>query len=822
MKFIVRDRIAAIWKDRKITYTEFFKQSAMFASLYADIKPDKVAVFSPNRPEWIFAFFSIWMNRATAVPIDFMSLPNEVSYILNDCKPEVIFIPKEYEKTFSQIESELHYSIHKIVFEDIEEDFNKFAAVDFDQEEMDKTAVITYTSGTTGYPKGVMLSFENILKNLEGVCDYAKIFTPERTTLVLLPMHHILPLVGSFVAPLFAGGTMAFSPSMVSEDIIATLQNNKVAIIIGVPRLYEAIRKGVMDKINKSPVAKLLFKVARSVNSKSFSRKIFGAVHTKFGGNVQFMVCGGAKLSEEVANDYKTLGFEMLEGYGMTECAPMITFTRPGRWKIGSAGELLPGVELETREGEIFVKGRNVMKGYYNKPEETAKVLQDGWLRTGDLGHIDSEGYIHITGRVKEMIILSNGKNISPEEIEGKLKETSNYIAEVAAYAENDNIAVAIFPDFKSLAAKDIHNYEETFRWEVIDKYNKTAHPSKKIAKFVLFKEELPKTRLGKIRRFQLANLAAENRRDKNLEPKPQPEFEEFIVIRDYLHEQKKLEIFAEDHFEMDLGLDSLDKVNFQVFLESTFGLKLKDDIYITHPTVEKLSHFMKEHKSKLSVEAIKWGEIFKEKIDLNLPKSWFTQNLFKNISKVFFKLYFRIKGEGIENLPDGPFILAPNHQSFFDGLFVSVFIKNSIFKNTYFYAKEKHVKGKFLKALANRNNVVVMDINKDLKESLQKLAALLEKGKNIIIFPEGTRSRSGAIGEFKKAFAILAHEKNVPVVPVSINGAIDALPRGTMIPKPWKKINVKFLPPVYPEGDNYDTLVDKVFDLVSNELKRA
>ncbi|MBK7867100.1 MAG: AMP-binding protein [Ignavibacteriales bacterium] len=288
----------------------------MYASLYADIKPDKVAVFSPNRPEWIFAFFSIWMNRATAVPIDFMSLPSEVAYILNDCKPEVIFIPKEYSEVFDKIEADLLYHIKVIIFEDIKEDFKKFETVDFEQTDMEKTAVITYTSGTTGNPKGVMLTFENILKNLEAVIDYVKIFTPERTTLVLLPMHHILPLIGSFIAPLFAGGTMAFAPSMVSEDIINTLQQNKVAIMIGVPRLYEAIRKGVMDKIHKNHVATMLFKVAKTVNSQKFSKKVFGAVHAKFGGNVQFMVCGGAKLNEEVANDYKTLGFEMLEDTG--------------------------------------------------------------------------------------------------------------------------------------------------------------------------------------------------------------------------------------------------------------------------------------------------------------------------------------------------------------------------------------------------------------------------------------------------------------------------------------------------------------------------
>ncbi|HSL88942.1 MAG TPA: lysophospholipid acyltransferase family protein, partial [Ignavibacteriaceae bacterium] len=181
---------------------------------------------------------------------------------------------------------------------------------------------------------------------------------------------------------------------------------------------------------------------------------------------------------------------------------------------------------------------------------------------------------------------------------------------------------------------------------------------------------------------------------------------------------------------------------------------------------------------------------------------------------------YFRLKGEGIENIPDGPFILAPNHQSFIDGLFVAVFLKNKLMKKTYFYAKEKHIKQGWLKFIANKNNVIVMDLS-DLKSSLQKLASVLKKEKNIIIFPEGTRTRDGEIGSFKKTFAILARELNIPVVPVAIDGAYDAMPRGKKIPRPMKKISVKFLEPVYPINETYDSLKDKVFEMVSNSLKK-
>ncbi|HRQ55719.1 MAG TPA: 1-acyl-sn-glycerol-3-phosphate acyltransferase, partial [Ignavibacteriaceae bacterium] len=291
-------------------------------------------------------------------------------------------------------------------------------------------------------------------------------------------------------------------------------------------------------------------------------------------------------------------------------------------------------------------------------------------------------------------------------------------------------------------------------------------------------------------------------------------------LLKDFLQQQKDITVHPSDHLEIDLGLDSLDKVNLGVYLESNFGIKLSEAELVAFPNIIKLAENIRDKKTKLSVEAIDWGQILKEQLKLDLPKSWFTQNLMKNEAKLILKLYFRLKGEGLENIPEGPFILAPNHQSFFDGLFVAVFLKNKLMKQTYFYAKEKHVKNSFLKLLAAKNNVIVMDLS-DLKTSLQKMAEVLKRGKNIIIFPEGTRTQSGKIGDFKKTFAILSRELNVPIVPVAINGAYDALPRGTHFPKPWKKINVKFLKPILPENHSYDSLTDAVQTKVSEYLKK-
>lgn len=809
-------KTAMILKDQKVDYSQLINNVNYFSQLLPSTDLSKVAIFSENRFEWVYAFYSVWMKNAVVVPIDFMSSADDVAFILNDCKPEVIYFSNGTKEVIEKAVGKLDYQIKKINLDEIKVEVSSTNET-FPESNPNDTAVIIYTSGTTGSPKGVMLSYDNLLVNIEAVTTDVNIYTSEDRVMVLLPLHHIFPLMGTMIIPLGVGGTIVLSPSMASEDIMATLQQG-ITIIIGVPRLYNLIRKGIRDKINKSGVAKLLFRIAEKKNSLSFSRKIFGSVQKKFGGKIKYMVSGGAALDKEVCKDYLTLGFEVLEGFGMTECAPMITFTRPGKVLPGSAGQPLKTNEVKIIDGEIVNRGRNVMQGYYNRPEETAAILKDGWLYTGDLGYLDDDNRIFITGRKKEIIVLSNGKNINPEEIENKIQSMTEVITEIGVFEKADMLHAVIYPDYQKAKQLGIENVEEMIKWQVIDKYNQSVTPYKKVMKFSLIKEPLPRTRLLKLKRFLLPTL--EQISKDRLESIAEPTFQEYTLIKEFLQQQKETTIHPSDHLEIDLGLDSLDKVNLGVYLESNFGVKLTESELVGFPNVVKLAENIRDKKTKLSVEAIDWGKIFKEQLDLDLPKSWFTYNIMKNGAKVFLKLYFRLKGEGVENIPDGPFILAPNHQSFFDGLFVAVFLKNKLMKQTYFYAKEKHIQNKLIKFVANKHNVIVMDLS-DLKTSLQKMAEVLKRGKNIIIFPEGTRTLSGELGDFKKTFAILSRELNVPVVPVAINGAYDALPRGTHFPKPWKKINVKFLKPVMPENHSYDSLKDIVQSKVSEQLNK-
>lgn len=810
------NKTAMIYKDQKVDYNELIKKINSYSALLPDKNLTKAAIFSENRFEWVYAFYSAWMKKAVAVPIDFMSSSDDVAFILNDCRPEVIFYSDGTKEVLEKSISELNYEIEKINLDDIR--INEVISFsNLLEPDPNDTAVIIYTSGTTGSPKGVMLSYDNLLANIEAVTTDVNIYRSDDRLLVLLPLHHIFPLMGTMIIPLGVGGTIIFSPSMSSEDIMATLQQG-ITIIIGVPRLYNLIRKGIRDKIDKSGIAKLLFKIAQKKNSLTFSRKIFGSVQKKFGGRIKYLVSGGAALDKDVAKDYLTLGFEILEGFGMTECAPMITFTRPGKVLPGSAGQPLKTNEVKIIEGEIVTRGRNVMQGYYNRPEETSAILKNGWLYTGDLGYLNDDNRIFITGRKKEIIVLSNGKNINPEEIEDKILNMSEVITEIGVFEKSDLLHAVIYPDYQKAKQLGVENVGEMIKWEVIDKYNQSVTPYKKVMKFSLIKEPLPRTRLLKLKRFLLPQL--EQVSEEKIKNISEPTFQEYILIKEFLQQQKEIKVNPSDHLEIDLGLDSLDKVNLGVYLESNFGIKYTESELVGFSNVVKLAENVKDKKTKLSIEAIDWGKIFKEHFNLDLPKSWFTHNAMKNSAKVFLKLYFRLKGEGLENIPEGPFILAPNHQSFFDGLFVAVFLKNKLLKQTYFYAKEKHVKNKLLKFIANKHNVIVMDLN-DLKTSLQKLAEVLKRGKNIIIFPEGTRTISGDIGDFKKTFAILSRELNVPVVPVVIKGAYDALPRGTHFPKPWKKINVRFLKPVKPENHTYESLKDIVKAKVTEQLNK-
>ncbi len=814
------DNIAVRHGERSISYAELGGFVTRYRSLLDLEAGAKVAICSENRPEWFFALLGAWDAGAVVVPIDFMSVASDIAYILDDCRPEVLFCSRACSTAVHEGIAQVAdgYAPRVLLFEELpQEPLERQGAMP--ELEPNATALIMYTSGTTGGPKGVMLSFDNLLVNIESVTQHSRIYTARHRVMQLLPSHHILPLVGTILAPLSVGATVVICPALTSEAILETMQTHAITMMIGVPRLYAMIAGGIQAKIEAKGIGRIMLKLARRVNSPKFSRKVFKQVHDRMGGHLVYMVSGGAALDPKVGEFLRTLGFDVLEGFGMTETAPMITFPRPGHVRPGACGQAMPTNEVKIVDGEVWNRGRNVMQGYYNRPRETAEAVQGGWLRTGDLGYLDEDGYLFITGRKKEMIILPNGKNINPEEVERVLIGVHPAVKEAAVFLDGSGLHALVRLDLGVVMASG-KTADELLRWDVVDAFNNQVTPYKRILRYTRMDDELPRSRLGKLQRFKLQEVAeAIRRRNERGASEPEPDSEEYREIKEFLEALTKAPVHPAAHIEADLALDSLDRVSFLVFLQKTFGVEVNEEVIRKHPTVVRLAEYIGGMKVRINSAAVNWGEFVRERVQLQLPRSGWTHLFLKKLGRGVLGLYFRLRGEGMENVPEGPCIIVPNHQSFLDGLFVAVFLKDTHFRQTFFYAKEEHVRKPWLKRLAAKTNVIVMDINLDLKESIQKLAQVLKEGRKVIIFPEGTRTRDGNLGPFKKTFAILSRELNIPVVPVAIRGAFSAMPTGKKIPRPWKKVDVRFLEPVVPDQENYDQFCERVRGLVASSI---
>ena len=812
--------IAIVTENSEISYTDLLKTVALFSDILGNLDGKRVLIISENRPEYIYAFYGIWKSDGIVVPVDFMSTPDEIAYIINDCSPDVVFFS---EKVRGNIEKAISISgkteIKKIVFEDIHGDISKYEAIDLDVEDKEKTSLIIYTSGTTGSPKGVMLSCRNIMANMDALqeCGY---YTQSDVVLMILPLHHVFPLLGTVVAPILGGGKAVICPSLQASDIAKMMEKSHPTMILAVPRFYEMLMKGIMQKINSGFLTKAIFKITKIANNTAFSKFIFKSVAKKFGGNMKHFICGGAKLDPEVWNCFKVLGFSIGDGYGMTEASPMITFPRPGKGKAGCVGTELSKGTVKIVDGEIVATGKNIMKGYYNRPEETAEVLRDGWLYTGDLGHFDKEGNLCITGRKKEIIILGNGKNVNPTEIEQDIERSDTLIKEIAVIAKNGVLCAIIRPDEKVLTERQIPNLEEFIRWEIIDKYNSTASHHKKILDFVLTNQPLPRTRLDKIQRFKLEDFL--QHKDEKRAGSDVPETKEYEKIAGYIRKTTEKDVFPDDHIEIDLGLDSLDKIELASFINSEFGIKISETDIQNLATVRKIADFTAERESKKADNSKQdWKTVLRENLNnMELPRSAFYHRLLRFSLVAAVRTFFKVRFFGAENIPKGPVIFAANHQSVVDALFVLAKIPAKEFKRTYCFAKGKHFKQWWRRYMAKRNNIIIMREDEEIVDSIKRMASVLKKGRNVLIFPEGTRSRNGGLGEFKQTFTLLACEINVPIVPVAIDGAFEAFPRNRKFPHPFKKITVTYLPPISPEGKTREELAAAVKEAIKEKIK--
>lgn len=495
----------------------------------------RIAVIGENRYEWAVAYMAVVNGTGIIVPIDKDLPEHEVTSLLERSKSEaVIFSGKlnEIMKKAAAKNKEIKYFIGMDISEN-KDDFLSFKSLISTGESLikkgdkeflnaqinpDAMSIMLFTSGTTDLSKAVMLSHKNICSNLMAVLRM--IYMDEKDVfLSFLPLHHTYECTAGFLLPIYKGACIAYCEGL--RHIVKNLKESRATIMISVPLLFESMYKKIWEQASKSGKAgtmKIAIKISnflRNVLGLDLRKKIFHEIHEKLGGNVRLFISGAAAIDPLVSKGFRELGVDFLQGYGLTECSPIATVNRDIYYKDASAGLPPPEIEVQIKDkgadgiGEIIVKGPNVMLGYYDNEEATVQILKDGWLYTGDLGYIDEDGFVYITGRKKNVIVTKNGKNIFPEELETLLNRSS-YIKESMVWGKPDEdgdtlVCATIVIDREAIEEKATSMInEEQINYLIeqeVKAVNKKLPLYKHIRDYTVREEELIKTTTKKVKR---------------------------------------------------------------------------------------------------------------------------------------------------------------------------------------------------------------------------------------------------------------------------------------------------------------------------------
>lgn len=498
--------------DKYKTFREFYDEIRNFGTILLEkgFNGDRIAILGENSYKWIVSYFAVTNSGNTALPLDRELSMEELADLINRCGCKGLVFSKtfgEFADYFKEncptVETyicmkEIHY---------LKEDGAKLIAegnTAFDDVKVssDDMAAIVFTSGTTGKSKGVMLTHGNIASDAYCVCRYA---IGEGRGPLLLPLHHTFSITANVLAALMYGGRIHAITSLrtIQRDIV----NDKSTVMIAVPTAVEMIHKKIWataEEKGKTEIMKKGMKISRTLLKFGIDvrRKLFKEVYEGLGGEFNTVICGGAPLSRKAEDDMIDWGVTLMVGYGITECAPIVSVNRPCHFKRGSCGLIIDCNKVRVADkdsagiGEIQVKGDNVFKGYFGDEEETRKSFtEDGWFKTGDLGYVDSDGFLFITGRSKNLIILSNGKNVSPEELEGKIIDEIPSILEAIVFEKDDKIAIEMFLDVETYPNAKAEIQEQ------VNAFNRHMPAYKKIQEIIIRDEEFPKTTTLKIKR---------------------------------------------------------------------------------------------------------------------------------------------------------------------------------------------------------------------------------------------------------------------------------------------------------------------------------
>jgi long-chain acyl-CoA synthetase len=851
------------------TYAELRKQAESIARWISEnsiskngfARGSRLAIIADNDPRWVATFLGIIAAGCVAVPLDTTLHADQLTRLLNDSGASLLFCDARHAEVARQANPESKTALvlmdpgHAPSPAAQETWLTTLPAIErgpgtFELQSSvgDELAALLYTSGTTADPKGVMLTHANLLAEVEAVFNWVDI-GPDDALLGVLPMFHVLALMANLMLPLVKGARVCYLETLNTTQLLRALQERNITAFAVVPQFFNLIHQRIFEEVAKQgPIAQKLLRTLMNVNRAL--RKLgvnagpffFRKVHGIFGHTMRYLVTGGSRFDPVIASDFYAMGIDVLQAYGLTETTAAVFANSPDNNVIGSVGKAMKGVEARIVDpqpqedsqaaGEVVLRGGVVMKGYWNRPDATAAVLRDGWFYTGDLGYFDAQRNLFLTGRKKEIIVLSNGKNIYPEEVEAHYLK-SPYIKELAVIGiegkagEGDRLHAVIVPNFDVLRQKKIVNAREVIRFD-IESLSQQIATTKRIGSYEIWQEDLPRTTTRKIKRFEVekrvkANAARKISGNSKL-PSERPLTAEEEAWRNRSEVRRALEIIRSaarsapaqlgpaHSLELDLGLDSMQRIELLSQIEQQLGGNVSESqlagIYTVRDLVDAVLQSAASGASPGPTSAFAgWKAVFAEEPDprdvLPLARPQRLSGTFwyvvSRLIRVLALDRFHMRVTGIEKLPKtGGYILSSNHQSYLDAPLLASVLPPAVFKKVFAVGTSEIFGEGFMRRLARSLRIVVVDPDANLVPAMRASAFGLRQGRPLILYPEGERSIDGAPKTFKKGAAILSIHLQVPIVPIAIEGFYEAWPRNKSL-QGFKPLRIVFGDPIIP-----------------------
>ncbi|GAB4249393.1 MAG: AMP-binding protein [Acidobacteriota bacterium] len=856
------------------TYADVARETRAVAAYLRSVlgEPGRhVGILMENHPRWGIAFLAIQSCGGVVVPFDVLHPADVLRGLVDHSQCDWLMVSDKYWETARRIQASLDRPVRLLrVGSGTETEEPTWEAVLREWERsshddpiplvsrgFDDPLVILYTSGTTGNPKGVVLSERNLYRTLQEGLKVIQV-TPDDHFLGVLPLYHIFALMVNFIAPLWCGARATSLEILEAQRILQTCREEGITIFSCIPQFFHMMDRRLQAEVaRRSFWQRWLFRRLLAVSwqvtkwtGRRIGRRLFPAVHRPFGPRLRFFGVGGARFDPETARRLTALGFTVVQAYGMTETAALATLTPLEPAGVGSVGRPLPhnelrvvpapGPEGEEGIGEVLIRGEGVTREYYRNPEATREAIDaDGWLHTGDLGRLDAEGFLHLTGRAKDVIVLASGKNVYPEEIEHFYQSRCSLIGEICVLGLEDpdtgeeRLHAVVVPDFEELKRQKVVHAYNMIRY-LMETISQQLPAYQRVRSLEIWQEPLPRTPTRKIRRHEVLARVREGARGDEAgtapaEWKPSDAVEEQIVA--LLREVKRVErLDPAMNLELDVGLESLERVEFLASVAEAYGLEIPDEDAAGLFTLGDVIEYVRRRQQAPApeVERKTWAEILDEPLGPDAPQEYLRILRRRPLVEplVLFvawavrwigRIFFRLRGEGLENIPQTyPFLICPNHLSYLDSFFVVSLLPNRVVRRFFSLAYSDYVSQGVTRFLGSLVRAVPVNADRNLRQTLRLAAEGLRRDLVLLVFPEGERSIDGTLKAFRKGPAILATHLGLPVVPVGIRGSYEAWPRGSNRIR-FHPITIRFGAPIRPEpGESIDQFNERLRQAVA------